>query len=291
MTNNSRAAIGTALTLLLSLTACGKTTTEYVEVTAPASTYLVEYVPGMMDAVVGKSTFQLRVRNRDTFQPATGLNISVKPVMYMTGMSHGAPADVVTESGTTPGTYDCTVYYLMMSGPTMGYWELTATVGTEKAVFDPSVGMAMGPMNESVRVNLWGPSDVGMGGMGITKYYLFKDGPLTAAAGSLKLYVSRSENMLMDFKPVYVGSTLAAPTGAVTTVTLAASADAAFTTPLVASHSANGHWSVDVSSLSPVAGTQATVYLKLSVNGENKTTDGNVLSAGNGSIAFKVTPQ
>ncbi len=292
MKTTTRAALGAASALLLSLAACESTTTEYVTVTAPASTYLVEYIPGMMDSVVGKSTFKLRVRTRADSLPATGLAISLKPVMYMPTMTHGAPADVVTESA-TPGTYDCAVYYLMMSGGGMGYWEVTATIGAEKAVFDPSVGMAMGPMGESVRVNLWGPTDVGMGGMGTNKYFLFLDGPLTAAAGSLKLHVSRSENMMMDFKPVYVGATLAAPTGAVTSVTLAAYAttDTAFTTPLPAVHSANGHWTIDLSSLGLMAGTQATVNLKLKVNGEDKTTDGLVVSATNASIPFKATPQ
>ncbi len=288
MKTSSLAATGAALTLLLALTACGKTTTEYVSVTAPASTYLVEYIPGMMDAAMGKTTFKLRVRTRADYLPATGLAITLKPLMTMPTYSHSAPADVVTESA-TPGTYDCAIYYQMASGAGMGYWEVTATIGAEKAVFNPSVAMAMG--TDSTLVRLWGVTDVGAGGMAITKYVIFKDGPLTAATGSLRLYLARGENMMMDFKPVYVGATLAGPTGTVTSATLTASADAAFTTPLSASHAANGHWSVDVSSLSPAAGTQATVYLKLDVNGENKTSDGNVLSAGNGSVAFKVTPQ
>jgi hypothetical protein len=277
-----------ALTLLLSLTACGSTTTEYVAVTAPASTYLVEYVPGMMDAAMGKTTFQLRVRTRADYAPAAGLAISLKPLMTMPTYSHSAPADVVTESS-TPGTYDCAVYYQMASGPGMGYWELTATIGIEDAVFNPSVSMAMG--TDSTKVNLWGVNDVGATSMATTKYVIFKDGPLTAADGSLKLYVSRAENMMMDFKPIYVGSILAAPTGAVTSVTLTASADTAFTTPLPAIHSANGHWSVDISSLGLAAGTQATIYLKLQVNGEEKTTDGLVVSATNASVPFKATPQ
>lgn len=288
MKTSSLAASGAALALLLSLTACGKTTTEYVSVTAPASTYLVEYIPGMMDAAMGKTTFKLRVRTRADYLPATGLAITLKPLMTMPTYSHSAPADVVTESA-TPGTYDCAIYYQMASGAGMGYWEVTATIGAERAVFNPSVAMAMG--TDSTLVRLWGVTDVGAGGTATTKYVIFKDGPLTAAAGSLKLYLARAENMMMDFKPVYVGATLAGPTGTVTSATLTASADAAFTMPLAASHTANGHWSVDVSSLSPAAGTQATVYLKLDVNGENKTSDGNVLSAGNGSVAFKVTPQ
>lgn len=288
MKTTTRAALGAASALLLSLAACESTTTEYVTVTAPASTYLVEYIPGMMDSVVGKSTFKLRVRTRADSLAATGLAISLKPVMHMPTYDHSAPADVVTESA-TPGTYDCAVYYQMASGAGMGYWELTATIGSEKVTFTPSVAMAMG--TDTVRVNLWGVSDVGATSTATTKYVIFGDGPLTAAAGSLKLYLSRAENMMMDFKPVHVGSVLAGPTGTVTSVSLTASADAAFTTPLAAAHVANGHWTVDLSSLGLTAGSAQTVYLKLKVNGEDKTTDGLVASGANASVVFTATPQ
>jgi hypothetical protein len=290
MMTTTRTALGAATALLLSLTACGSTTTEYVTVTAPASTYLVEYLPGMMDAAVGKTTFKLRVRTRADALAATGLAITLKPVMHMPTYDHSAPADVVTESA-TPGTYDCAVYYQMPSGAGMGYWEVTATIGAEKVTFTPSVGMAMGM--DSVRVNLWGVSDVGATSTATTKYVIFRDGPLAAAAGSLKLYLSRAENMMMDFKPVHVGSILAAPTGTVTSVSLTAYAatDSTFTTPLPAVHSANGHWTIDVSSLGLVAGTQATVNLKLKVNGEDKTTDGLAAAGANASVAFTATPQ
>jgi hypothetical protein len=289
----TRAALSAALPLLLTLAACGETktetVTEYVTVTGPAGTYIVDYVAGTTNSVVGKSTFQLRVRTRATGAAATGLAASLRPVMYMPTYNHGAPADVVTESTTTPGTYDCTVYYQMASGPGLGYWEVSATIGTERVAFYPAVDMPMG--TDSTLVRLWGGSDVGAGGMSSTKYVIFNDGPLSATAGSLKLYLSRSQNMMMDFKPVYVGSVLAAPTGTVTGVSLTASADAAFTTPIVATHSANGHWTIPLTGL--VAGTQTTVYLKLNVNAEDKTTDGLAVSAtnANASVAFKVTPQ
>jgi hypothetical protein len=288
LTTTTPAATGAALTLLLALTACGSTTTEYVQVTAPASTYLVEYLPGMMDAAVGKSSFKLRVRTRADFKPATGLAISVKPVMTMPAYNHSAPADLVTESS-TPGTYDCAVYYQMASGEGMGFWEVTATIGAEKTVFYPSVAMAMG--TDSTKVNLWGVTDVGAGGTSSTKYVIFRDGTLGAAAGSLKLYVSRAEDSMMTFKPVSLGSVLAGPTGTVTSVSLTVSADAAFTVPLAAVDAGHGHWSVDLSTLGLVAGSQATVYLKLKVNGEDKTTDGLAASGANASVVFKATPQ
>jgi hypothetical protein len=177
----------------------------------------------------------------------------------------------------------------MASGEGMGYWELIATIGTEKTTFTPSVVMAMG--TDSTKVNLWGASDVGAGGTSSTKYVLFRDGPLSATGGWLKLYVSRAEDMMMTFKPISLGSVLAGTTGTVTSVSLTVAADATFTTPLAATDDGHGHWSVDVSSLAPVAGTQKTVYLKLKVNGEDKTTDGLPPAGANASVAFKVTPQ
>jgi len=281
-----------ALVALLALAACGKTKTEYVEVTAPESTYLVEVLPGMMGAAVGKSEFQLRVRNRADSTPASGLTISIKPVMYMADMNHSAPADVVTESS-EPGTYDCAIYFQMMSGVGMGYWEVTATIGTgaaaETAVFYPSVGMAMG--TDTVRKNLWGVSDVGSTATATTKYVLFADGPLTEAEGQLHLHLSRAEDMMMTFRPVHVGAALAGTTGTVTSVSLTASATATFTTPIAATDAGHGHWTLDLSSLELAAGAQTTVYLELQVNGEDKTTDGLVVSGTNAYVDFKVTPR
>ncbi len=279
----SRAAPVAALTTLLALAACGTTTTEYVTVTAPASTYLVEYLPGMMDAVVGKYSFKLRVRTRADSLPAAALAITLKPLMTMPTMSHGAPADLVTESA-TPGTYDCAVYYQMASGAGMGYWELAVKIGTETTTFYPAVAMAMGT-DTTKTPPIWGPSDTAMGGMSMTKYNIFRDGPVTAAAGSLPLYLVRAENMMLDFKPVYVGAALAGTT--VTAVSLTASTDGGATYPITATHVAHGHWTMPLSGLT--AGTQATIQLKLSVNGENKTTDGNVLTTT--LVSFKLTPQ
>jgi hypothetical protein len=290
MTTTTRTALAAALPLLLTLAACGSTKTEYVTVTAPESTYLVEYLPGMMGAVAGKTTFQLRVRTRADYKAATGLAITVKPVMTMPAYDHGAPADLVTESA-TPGTYDCAVYYQMASGAGMGYWELTATIGAESVTFVPSVAMAMG--SDTVKANLWGVSDAAVPDTASTKYVIFKDGPLLASAGSLKLYVSRAEDMMMTFKPVSAGSVLGGPTGTVSSVSLTAYAatDTAFATPLAAVDGGHGHWSVDVSSLGLTAGAQATVNLKLKVNGEDKTTNGLAPAGANASVAFKVTPQ
>jgi hypothetical protein len=46
-----------------------------------------------------------------------------------------------------------------------------------------------------------------------------------------------------------------------------------------------GHWGIGLSSF-----TTGTVYVKMNVNGEDKTTDGNAVSGANGYATFIVTP-
>jgi hypothetical protein len=140
--------------------------------------YKVEYLPGMMPATQGKSSFKIRITNRGDGSPATGLSLSLMPTMHMATMSHMTPVDgTITEN--VPGTYSCTAYYLMASGMGMGYWELKVQIGGmggETATFYPSVGMAMG--GTTVRSTLKGQSDLIAGMMSPSKrnYYLFKDG-------------------------------------------------------------------------------------------------------------------
>ncbi len=284
---------------ILLLAGCGtETKTEYVQTSAPASTYLVEYIPGttmsgtMSDATVGKTTFKLRVRNRSTFAAVSGLSISIYPLMHMSSKNHSAPADVVTESS-TPGTYDCAMYYLMASGTGMmgGYWELQVKIGSETATFYPSVGMAMG--TDTVRATLYGYDDVvsTMSGTQYNKYYLFNDGPVTAATPTFSLFISHSEDMIMSFKPAYVGAAMSSPTGTVTSMNVTASQDTSFTSPLSAVHSGNGHWTV--SGLTGLVSSQTTtIYVKMDLNGQDKTTDGMVSSPTSTNYAtFIVTPQ
>jgi hypothetical protein len=231
----------------------------------------------------GKTTFQLKIRNRSDGSPATGLSISLVPTMHMTTMSHGTPVDVVTEIGTT-GIYNCTVYYSMgdrMMGVLKGYWDLQVKIGSETALFYPSVGSQM-PTADTWKMKMYSPADAASA----IFYYLYSDGPVTAATPTFKLYLTRSANMM--YSPV---STVSGPTGTVTSVDLVASTDNTFSAGTVtATDDGNGHFSMpgltDLSS----AGTY-TVYVKLSVNGEMKTTDGlaSNLSGTNTYSAFKVT--
>jgi hypothetical protein len=258
------------------------------------NTYRVEYVPGMMASRQGKTQFQIKVTKRSDQSPATGLSLTLMPLMHMaSGMNHSTPVDVVTES-TTAGTYNCTVYYLMASGLTMGYWDLKVkindSVTTETAMFFPPVGMAMGA--DTVNFKLYGPDDIvsAMTGTQYNKYFLFKDGPVTVAASTLNLFITHGEMMNMNFKPASAGAVLSSPTGTVTAMSVQAAMDSAFASPLTAADNGNGHWSV--SGLSGLVSAQTTtVYVKVNVNGQDKTTNGAAASGSNAYASFVVTPQ
>jgi hypothetical protein len=275
------------MVLLALLGACGTSSSD----TATASpVYKVEYLPGtgMNAPVQGKTVFQLKITKQSDGSAATGLNPSLTLVMHMiNGDSHATPVDSVKESG-TPGTYDCTVYYLMASGPTMGTWDMNFTVGGETTIFHPDVAMAMG--SETVRTTLYGSDDIvtALSGTTYNKYYIFRDGMISAAMPTLKLFLSHSENMMMNFKSVSVGSVLSNPTGTVTSMTVQASPDGG-STWVAGVDDANGHWSI-TGLMGLVSGQTSTIYVKVTVNGQDKTTDGAAPSSTNAYATFLVTP-
>jgi hypothetical protein len=275
----------TAVTAV-SFAGCGSSSSDN-----PVAVYKVDYVPGtgMNAPVQGKTTFQLNITKQSDGSPATGLAPALSFVMYMTnGDVHSTPIDSVTESG-TPGVYDCTVYYMMASGPTMGTWYMSVTVNGETTTFTPDVSMAMG--SDTVRALLYGPDDVvsSMSGTQYNKYYLFSDGTVSAASSTFKLYISHGEDMMMTFQPVSIGSVLSSPTGTVTSMIVQASTDNTFASNVVSgTDDGNGHWSLaGITDLS-TAGTH-TVYVKLNVNGQDKTTDGAAASGMNAYQTFIVT--
>lgn len=280
-----------AVAAIALLAACGGTTTEQVQVTTDPSTYIVEYLPGMMDATIGKSAFKLRVRKRADYLPATGLSMTLVPKMTMPTQVHGSPHTTVVESA-TPGTYDAAVYWLMMSGANMGYWELQVKIGAETAIFYPAVGMSMSP--ETINAKMWGAADSAVNPAMPTRYLLFRDGPVSAASPVFKLFLSHSEEMMMNFKPAAPGETMALPTGAIAAMSVRASADAAFTAPVeLTAGTPAGHWSGDLSSFGLAEGAASTVYVRLTVNGEVKTVDGLPLTTipkRNDTAQFKIVP-
>ena len=270
------------------IAACGNSSSD----PAPA-VYKAEYLPGtgMNAPAQGKTTFQLKITKQSDGSPATGLNPSLTLTMHMTsGHTHATPVDSITESGTA-GVYDCTVYYLMASGPTMGTWEMNVTVDGETTTFHPDVAMAMG--SDNVSATLYGADDIvtGMSGTSYNKYYIFRDGMVSASMGILNLYFSHSENMTMDFTAVSEGSVLSAPTSTITSMIVSASTDSTFASSVATGiDHAHGHWSL--SGLTNLVSAQTTtVYVKLNVNGQDKTTNGVAAAGTNAYATFFVTPQ
>jgi hypothetical protein len=254
---------------------------------ALTASYKVEYVPGApANPTMGKTTFQLRITKLSDGLPADSLDVSLEPMMHMPGMDHSTPVDVVTESA--PGIYDCTVYYIMASSD-VDTWELKVMLSGETATFYPAVGMAMS--GDSIRGTLYGPDDIvtGMSGTQYNKYYLLKDGPVTVAASTLRLFIAHGENMNMKFVPVSDGSVLSSPTGTVA-MTVQASMDSAFSSLLTVDDNGGGHWSV--SGLTGLVSAQTTtIYVKLNVNTQDKTTNGLPAAGSNDYATFIVTPQ
>jgi hypothetical protein len=172
----------------------------------------------------------------------------------------------------------------------MGYWELKVMIGMESATFYPVVGMAMG--STTVRATLKGVNDLIGSMMGTEKrsYYLFNDG-LTGMPGNhtFNLFIAAKESM-MSYPAVSVGTTLHDQNGAevpVTAMTVEASTDGS--TWIAGTDNSGGHWSI--SGLTGLTdGEAGTIYIRIIVNTEQKTTDGNTASGANGYATFTVTP-
>ena len=269
---------------------------------ALTNSYRVEYIPGMMPAVQGKTQFKIKVTRLSDNTAVTGLaasgSLNLFPWMHMATKSHSSPFDAaVVDNG--DGTYTCTVYYLMstaMGGNSMGYWRLGVDIGAagaaETATFFPTVGMAMG--TDTVRAQLKGQQDNIVAGLASEQrtYTLFKDGEMTydntSATHALNVFVSAKESMT-SFPAVGVGTVLHDTSGAAWTVD-AMSVDASTDNVvwLRGTNSAGGHWSVaGLTGLS--RGAAGKVSVRVIVNGEQKTTNGGAPAGTNAYAAFDVT--
>jgi hypothetical protein len=254
---------------------------------ALSDNYRFEYVEGMMPATEGKTLFKVRVTDAATGTvPQTGLSLSLMAMMHMATMAHSSPDADCVESATA-GTYDCTVYYLMpslMMNTSMGYWQLTVMAGMgDSAVFYPTVTMAM---NGNGKVVLKGQSDdqiASMTGAENRGYYIFKDG-VTGSTGNhtIRLFVAAKESM-MSFPAIYAGKSLNPGTAHelnISTMNVEVSTDGATWVPADGSGN-DGYWTAsNVSGLTD--GVEGSFFIRVTVNGKQKTTDG-AAPAGDGS--------
>jgi hypothetical protein len=249
-----------------------------------SDSYRFEYVAGMMAAMEGKTEFKVRVTDVATGStPQGGLALTLKAKMHMATMNHMTPVDGCSESGTT-GTYDCTIYYMMpsaMGDTSMGYWELMVTAdGSETVKFFPPVGMGM---NGNGKHQLKGQSDLIAGMMGDDKrsYYLFKDA-ITGMTGNhtVRLFAAVREGM-MSFPKLFVDQVYNSGTGYELTanpIAVEFSTDGSSWSAMTDED--NGYWNITgVTGLTD--SVENSFYVRLTVNSEQKTTDGEV-AAGDG---------
>jgi hypothetical protein len=159
----------------------------------------------------------------------------------------------------------------MMSGISQGLWELQVQINaTETAIFYPNVTMATG----TVLTRLYGSTSDLVASMGTMPpanrtYLLFKDG---VSGSTFDLFLAtRDDAQMMNFPAVSGGSTLTDETGTprlVTSASVQISNDNA-NFVVNATDLGNGHWSA--TDLGLTLGAGATVYVKVTINGEVKT--------------------
>ena len=275
---------GLAIALVLSvfITSCGG---------SGATGYNVAITAPTMGFVTGKSTFKLTVTKKSDGSPATGLasQIVLYPLMHMSTRNHASPvpADAVKESS-TPGVYDCTVFFLMATMSATEYWDLQVTLAGETATFNPNVTMAMG--SDTTRATLKNNSDTIMNmGVAIPRpYHLWKD---VATTGTFTIFLDVTQEGMLAFPPLTVGTVLKDANNqnvqmTINSLELLASLNGTTWTAMTCN--ANARCSFNNNAL--VAGTAATVYVKMKINGNDYTTDGAAVSATNAYATFTVTP-
>ena len=275
------------------------------------STYQIEYKPlSMMDPMEGKSTFQIHVTDRVSGDDITGQQPMLMPMMNMAAHHHSTPMPVPAVSEDGNGLYTVTLYYLMpsqmMDGTSMGYWDLKLTVAGEEAHFYPAVMMAMGDTPKVVLKGLFnvdptiGDTIAGMLGDMSRNFILFNESLAPAGMGSttytFKMFIAAMESM-MSYPPVYDGATLNGGTAyelITTPMTVEVSTVAVPTAPsdwktVNEDPLGSGYWSA-TGLTGLVDGTEGKIHVRLSINGEVKTTDGMAPSGTNEYTTYTVTP-
>ena len=242
--------------------------------------YRIEY-SAMMNAMQGKSVFKLKITNRSDGSNATSLTPVLTPMMHMADRMHSTPFVDFTNAGN--GEYTATVYYLMpsvmMTGDTMGYWDLEVAVDPgETTHIYPTVMMAMA--DNTQRVQLKGVADtiIDMNMLEVPRTYnLFRD-DLTETGGGTNhqfdIFIAPLENML-SFPALLDPMTLTSGMGGtpynVSGVTVDVNVNDGGWQNGHGIDNGDGSWSLN--GLSLVSGANQ-IKVRLTVSSEIKTTDG-----------------
>jgi len=258
-------------------------------VTEATTSYKVSYVPGTMDAMEGKTKFQIIVTDLDGVALATTPTVTLAPMMTMESYSHAAPHQGCTNVDAS--TWDCVVYYLMpseMNGTVMGTWDLGVTVEAETASFTIDVGMAMNGSGKYVLKGGSGDQSMSMaGGSEGRSYFIFKSA-VDSANGTMDVFVATKESMT-SFPTLVDGITLNAGTMyeyAVSNPTVKVSTDMTTWTAMTD----GGDGTFQATGLSLTADSETTIYFQLSDDNETKTTDGTTADGTNDFVSITFTP-
>jgi hypothetical protein len=252
-------------------------------------------------AKVGQSVFPINVQD-NAATAVENLNPMMMPMMAMAaGHQHSAPNTGCTETDAN-GDAECTVYFLMpseMNNVAMGTWNLNFTLADNDEVisYSPSVQMAMGDTalaklkggaNDQIptmTMHAMAMSDMTMDEMPNTEprtYFIFNNG-ISGMVGnqSIELFIASKESM-MSFPTLEQGLVLNAQSNnelTVETISVEVSTDNLNWAP--ANAQGSGIWQAD-----NLTDLETSLYVKLTVNGEVKTTDGLVEGDLNSSAVF-----
>ncbi|WP_250655799.1 hypothetical protein [Alkalimarinus coralli] len=264
---------------------------------AVSENYTFELTPPKMTQV-GQAVYTLKVTNNADSSVFANKPVSMTPMMYMAaGHKHSTPNTGCTDTN-DQGVATCTAYYLMASamgnGDVMGNWELKFSVGMgddkESVHFFPKVMMAMG---DTARGTLKGDSNdqIAMGDMAMSRNYnIFNNG--LAGMGDMRsaeFFISAQESM-MSFPALVDGVELNTGTAyAMTPNNIIVEVSTDNTAWVKATTNDDGLWMAK-----PLAGLvdgeEGKLYVKLSVDGNEKTTDGKTAEVDNVAAEFTVTP-
>lgn len=266
---------------------------------------LTIYVPED-GAKVGKTIFDINIQETDGTAVSSVIP-NMMPMMAMAaGHKHSSPHTGCTETD-IDGNAQCSVYFLMpseMNNVVMGIWDLEFSLPeyAEVVNFTPMVKMAMG---DTVLAKLKGGADDQMPSMAMTMamsdmsmnempassprtYFLFNNG-ITHMEGthSVELFLAAKESMT-SFPALTSGLTLNSATDAelsidsIDNVVVKVSADNINWTE--ATSQGEGIWQA-----TDISGLTTKLYVSLTVNGEQKTLDGEVADENNASAIFTLS--
>jgi len=246
-----------------------------------------------MGASEGKSNFTLNVKDSDGFAINSVVPMMMPMMTMVNGHQHSTP-NLGCEETDAEGNASCTLYFSMASGPTMGVWNLGFTLPDSEQVaieFTPTVAMAMG---DTKKAKLKGINDMiagmEMDGMimpASREYQIYNNG-LTGMGDnrSIELFIATKESMMSY--PALVRNQVLNDGSAdyeliPTTIEVKVSTDNS--SWITATTSGEGAW--QATGLSGLVDNQeAILYVKLAVNGEDKTTNGKVPEGINASAQF-----